>query len=99
MTRRCARCGYVFTPDRSYHRKCWDCWRADREEDLRRDGYHSGYAHGRNTTTQVALTDDLLRDAVKLTHPDRHPPERQALANRVTAALLDLLKTGKRTAA
>jgi hypothetical protein len=29
----------------------------------------------------------LLADAIRLTHPDRHPPDRSAMANRVTAPL------------
>jgi hypothetical protein len=35
------------------------------------------------------LTSELLEDTLRLTHPDLHPPERQALAKRVTAALLE----------
>ena len=34
---------------------------------------------------------ELLEDAIRLTHPDRHPPERQKMAERVTTELL-LLK-------
>lgn len=33
---------------------------------------------------------ELLEDAIRLTHPDRHPPEREKLAQRVTAELLAL---------
>ena len=36
------------------------------------------------------LTLELLEDAIKLTHPDLHPPERADLAHRVTAELLAL---------
>jgi hypothetical protein len=36
------------------------------------------------------LTSELLTDTIQLTHPDRHPPERRDLAQRVTAALLAL---------
>jgi hypothetical protein len=36
------------------------------------------------------LTLELLEEAVRLTHPDRHPPERAAQAARVTADLLAL---------
>jgi hypothetical protein len=36
------------------------------------------------------LTVELLVDAVALTHPDKHPPERNELAQRVTAELLAL---------
>jgi hypothetical protein len=36
------------------------------------------------------ITTELLIDAIQLTHPDRHPSERRALAQRVTAELLAL---------
>jgi hypothetical protein len=36
------------------------------------------------------LTSELLADTLQLTHPDRHPPERRELAQRVTQELLDL---------
>jgi hypothetical protein len=38
----------------------------------------------------VDLTAELLADALQLTHPDHHPPERKELAQRVTQRLLDL---------
>jgi hypothetical protein len=40
--------------------------------------------------TEFELDAELLREALSLTHPDRHPPERQARATRVTAALTKL---------
>src|SRR5262245_5233277 len=36
------------------------------------------------------ISADLLPDAIQLTHPDRHPPEREGLAQRVTSELLVL---------
>jgi hypothetical protein len=36
------------------------------------------------------ITSELLADTLQLTHPDRHPPERQDLARRVTQELLAL---------
>ena len=36
------------------------------------------------------ITTELLDDAIQLTHPDRHPPERHDLAERVTQDLLEL---------
>jgi hypothetical protein len=36
------------------------------------------------------LTLDLIEEAVRLTHPDKHPPERVEQATRVTAELLAL---------
>jgi hypothetical protein len=41
------------------------------------------------------LRPELLRDAIQLCHPDRHPPERSEIANRVTAALISL-REGRR---
>lgn len=36
------------------------------------------------------ITSEILTDALSLTHPDRHPPERRELAQRVTQELLGL---------
>jgi hypothetical protein len=36
------------------------------------------------------ITSELLADVLQLTHPDRHPPERRELAERVTQQLLAL---------
>jgi hypothetical protein len=38
----------------------------------------------------VELTSELLADAIKIAHPDLHPPERRDLAQRVTQGLLAL---------
>ena len=38
----------------------------------------------------VLMTSELLSEALRLVHPDVHPPERQELANRVTRQLLAL---------
>jgi hypothetical protein len=38
----------------------------------------------------ILLTSEVLADALRLTHPDAHPPERHELANRVTQQLLAL---------
>ena len=38
----------------------------------------------------ILLTSELLADALRLVHPDVHPPERSELANRVTQQLLAL---------
>jgi hypothetical protein len=39
---------------------------------------------------EIELTSELLADAIKLAHPDYHPPERQDLARRTTQGLLAL---------
>ena len=50
------------------------------------------------TAAPTPLDPRLLRDAISLTHPDRHPPERAKTANAVTAALLELLQQTRRAA-
>jgi hypothetical protein len=39
---------------------------------------------------EIELTSELLADAIKLAHPDCHPPEREDLARRTTQGLLAL---------
>jgi hypothetical protein len=39
---------------------------------------------------RLVYPSELLADALRLTHPDHHPPERQDLAHRVTQQLLSL---------
>ena len=40
-----------------------------------------------NSTDAGELTTELLKNALRLTHPDHHPPERRELATRVTGEL------------
>jgi hypothetical protein len=51
-------------------------------------GYLDGIATFDGET--VELTSELLADAIKLAHPDCHPPEREELARRTTQGLLAL---------
>ena len=52
-------------------------------------GYLAGVA--KNVQGEIIeLTSEVLADAIKLVHPDCHPPEREALARRVTQSLLAL---------
>jgi hypothetical protein len=51
-------------------------------------GYLSGIAKTKDEV--IELTSEVLTDTLKLTHPDHHPPERQALAHHVTRQLLAL---------
>ena len=51
-------------------------------------GYMAETATTRDET--VLMTSELLAEALRLCHPDRHPPERRDLANRVTQQLLAL---------
>ncbi len=77
MTRRCTDCGQRFTPARDYHVRCWDCWHAQ-----------SKATPGLPALRLVPVLDArTLREAVALSHPDLHPPERQERALRLTQAL------------
>ena len=52
-----------------------------------------GYLHGiakANDKEEVLLTTELLTDAIRLAHPDMHPPERQDLAHRTSQKLIAL---------
>ena len=49
-----------------------------------------GYELGSMGTEVGDLTSGLLEDTIKLCHPDKHPPERRDIANRVTQELLVL---------
>jgi hypothetical protein len=51
-------------------------------------GYLDGTAGTSGET--IELTSELLIDAIKIAHPDLHPPERRELAQRVTQGLLAL---------
>jgi hypothetical protein len=51
-------------------------------------GYLAETANTKDET--IELTSELLADAIKLAHPDHHPPERQQLAHSVTQRLLAL---------
>jgi predicted nucleic acid-binding Zn-ribbon protein len=83
VTRKCRRCGDLFETDRQHHRLCWPCY------------WHERHAQERRPPSKQqrsrSLDARLLRGAIALCHPDRHPPERAKTANAVTAALLDLL--------
>jgi hypothetical protein len=93
--RRCQDCGDPFDGER-WQKLCWTCWRASKDREAGeaeyQRGYHKGYAHGLidGQRDHPALDRDLISRAVRLTHPDRHPRERAAEANAITAALLEL---------
>ena len=104
MIRRCFDCGQTFEARGAWQRRCWDCWRAHKDGELRDAGYARGYADGlragraSSSAAPIApssageLPPELLRELVSLCHPDRHPPERFEAANRATAELLALLR-------
>lgn len=72
--KRCGECGAGFVPARYYHQLCRAC-------STRR------FAGEAQPTAGVVLDLETARGALRLTHPDRHPPERQEQATRVTQAL------------
>jgi hypothetical protein len=76
VTRRCRSCSESFRPEFATMRLCWPCWRELREQ-----------AKQPRTVVVSPVDADLLKSAIALCHPDRHPPERAELCNRVTAAL------------
>jgi hypothetical protein len=61
--------------------------RAAREQ---RQKFIGGLGFGPASAADTELSLELLEEALRLTHPDRHPPERAASAHRVTAQLLAL---------
>jgi hypothetical protein len=66
---------------------CWPCWRQLRAEE------------SKPRTIVVSPVDaQLLMSAIRLAHPDLHPPERHDLCNRVTSALLEALKAVREAA-
>jgi hypothetical protein len=109
MTRYCNECNREFEPKADWMRLCWNCWR--RREDRRiyqcgrADGYDEGYEAGHaaglwtgSGASHTTLNGGLLRELVALCHPDRHPPERAVVANRVTAALLEMIDRERKVA-
>ena len=73
---------------------CRLAWDKENFEDLKGCPKWKRELYGVPTTAApsviTCLTSELLQDAIVLTHPDRHPPERQEYARRVTAELLEL---------
>ena len=60
------------------------------------DAYRRGIAVGKERASARLLDEALLRRAVALAHPDRHPDERADEANEVTGRLLELLAEARR---
>lgn len=87
MSRRCRSCDQPFRPEGDWQRMCWPCWR-----ELR------AHAKKSRTIDVSPVGAQLLRNAIALCHPDRHPPERADLCHRVTSALLDALKAVREAA-
>jgi hypothetical protein len=82
VSRRCRSCDESFRPDGGWQRLCWPCWRELQAQ-----------AKKPHTVVVSPVDAQLLKLAISLCHPDRHPPERQDMCTRVTAALTVALKS------
>ncbi len=87
--------------DRNYYFDASD--QPERESPIA--AYERGYAAGLMAAARAQAANergqfdaDQLRALVTLCHPDRHPPGRAQLANRVTARLLELLEQEREAA-
>lgn len=92
MTRSCQSCGTTYDGER-WQKVCWTCWRKRKDADDADRAYQRGYAAGHAAAARAAsprLDGDLLKAIIALCHPDRHPAERAADANAVTALLLNM---------
>ena len=87
MSRRCRSCDRAFRPEGDWQRMCWPCWRSLREQ-----------AKQPRTVVVTPVDAALIKSAIALCHPDRHPPERAELCHRVTAALTVALKAVREAA-
>jgi hypothetical protein len=105
VVKSCRNCRRAFHPAADHHRLCWACWHEQRDDRAQHDQYSRGYANGWSDGERVGfrngheaglregatvLAPELLGDAIRLTHPDRHPAERFEMANRVTAGLIEM---------
>jgi hypothetical protein len=88
MSRLYRSCSKPFRPEFSTMRLCWPCWRELREQ-----------ADKPRTVVISPVDAQLLKLAIALCHPDRHPPEREQMCNRVTAAPTVALKAVRDEAA
>lgn len=88
MSRACQSCSKSFRPDGDWQKLCWRCWRELKAQ-----------AERPRTVVVSPVDAELLKLAIALCHPDRHPPERQEMCNRVTAALTVALKAVRERAA
>jgi hypothetical protein len=87
MSRRCRSCAEPFRPEGNWQKLCWPCWRELQAQ-----------AKQPRTIVVSPVDAELLKGAISLCHPDRHPPERAELCNRVTGALLAALKAVREAA-
>jgi hypothetical protein len=92
MIRRCCDCGTPFEAKSHWIRRCWKCWRKEKDRQLALDSYDPGYAGG----LAVGYRKGRRRSTVTCCgpgaagHPDRNPTERVEMANRATLTLIGL---------
>lgn len=84
--RECIHCGCYFIPPKPFYWQCQACWiKIGREQWKRKQG--NGETRSSSSPTVQSMSRRDLLWVIFLTHPDHHPEERKALANRVTAML------------
>jgi hypothetical protein len=75
MMRTCTTCGKSFTPRREWERRCYACWRAERNElqalRAENDTLRREFARLKSETTPDGFAEHLPR-LLQLAHPDRH---------------------------
>jgi hypothetical protein len=81
--RACRSCGGLFTPAKSFHRQCWECYWDERDQTR---------TTPTPAPTSTILDAKTLRDAIRLAHPDLHPAARKDLATATTQKLLAALE-------
>jgi flagellar biosynthesis/type III secretory pathway protein FliH len=88
--RRCKQCRATFSGE-SWKTLCLDCWKTNKAKSVSKEidqSYNRGFFDGYQEGSQEGLLDGpIIKDIIQLCHPDRQPPERADIANRVTAAL------------
>jgi hypothetical protein len=95
--RQCSECDRWFHEDETSSRVC-TTWLDEREQrhpigEAYEKGWYDGYVVGQrkpgvaSRPAQAFAEPGLLRDLIRLCHPDMHPPERAALATRLTQTL------------
>lgn len=102
MRAECIRCGNYFDNRgddwKTYCARCYKAMKNQEADEVRKawnDGYSAGRIAGRREGRE-SVDIELIQRAVRLTHPDRHPPERFEEANALTALLLALVQ-GRRS--
>ena len=94
--RSCRQCGQTFSPAKSFHHSCWNCWRAEHGDQNSDGPAETLRLRQENEALRLrlaqprlpALDPAAIRWLITLVHPDRHQNSRRA--NEVTATLLQM---------